>query len=198
MRIGHESVTKVLGPGERYVIWVQGCDKRCKGCINPQGQRKDGGYESSTDELLARIRSHKEISGVTISGGEPMLQFNELCELVKRIKSETELDVMLYSGYRYEELCAKYGEAAEAFFKLVDIFIDGEYIAEENHGSKYRGSDNQRLYFFTDKYREYAQEIQTSHKRDFSFEIDKEGEVYFVGIPPLGFYEEFLKRLGKD
>lgn len=196
MRISHEATTTSLGPGKRYVIWVQGCEKRCSGCINPAGWDKNGGYLKSVDEIVSAIMEHDKLTGVTISGGEPFLQFDELCKLVNRIKSSTSLDIMIYTGFQFEELKEKFGTVFDELLNRIDILIDGEYIREQNTGSMYRGSDNQRIFFMTDKYQKYAEKILSSKNRDFSFQVTENGDVYFIGVPPVGFYEEFLKTLG--
>ncbi len=197
MRVSYEAVTTSLGPGERYVIWVQGCKKRCNGCINPEGQDENGGHERNAEDILEDICSKRNLTGITISGGEPFLQAEEIRRLLRLVKSKTGLDVMLYSGYTYEELLKIYGSLAEDIFALTDIFIDGEYVEELNNNSMYRGSDNQKIYFFTDKYRYAAPKINSSKNRDFSFRISEEGEVYFIGIPPVGFYKKFLEHIAK-
>lgn len=194
MRISHESITNSLGPGKRYVIWVQGCKKNCSNCINPEGRKFSGGYTKSVEEIINCITSLDDICGITVSGGEPFLQYNELKELITLLKLRTNLDVMLYSGYTYSEILAMYPDSEE-FFRNVDIFVDGEYIDEMNSGSAYRGSDNQDIYFFTEKYKSYAEKILSSKQRDFSFEIDDNGEIYFIGIPPKDFYSQFLREL---
>ncbi|MDE6781645.1 MAG: radical SAM protein [Ruminococcus sp.] len=194
MLINHETITNTLGPGKRYVIWVQGCNKRCFNCINPSGQKMDSGYVKSMEEIKKYILSLDGIRGITVSGGEPLLQYNELRKLAFWIKSRTDLDIMLYSGYTYSEILRKHPDA-ESFFKNIDIFIDGEYVDKLNTGSMYRGSDNQNIYFFTDRYRSYAEKILSSKQRDFSFEIDGSGEIYFIGIPPENFYRQFLQEL---
>ncbi len=196
MRISHSTVTECLGPGRRYVIWVQGCMKRCRGCINPEGWDTAGGIEKTTDELFSEICGYEDLTGVTISGGEPFLQAEELLKLIKKIKTDTNLDIMLYSGYSLEELKTAAGTAAEEIFRLTDIFIDGEYIEDLDKGSMYRGSDNQKIYFFTDKYKNYSDKILKSKQRNFSFEVLDSGEVYFIGIPPTDFYKKFLQTLG--
>ncbi|MCM1506595.1 MAG: radical SAM protein [Ruminococcus flavefaciens] len=194
MRISHESITNSLGPGKRYVIWVQGCKKNCPNCINPEGRKFSGGYTKSVKEIINCITSLDDICGITVSGGEPFLQYNELKELITLLKLHTKLDVMLYSGYTYSEILAMYPDSEE-FFRNVDIFVDGEYLDEMNSGSAYRGSDNQDIYFFTEKYKPYAEKILSSKQRDFSFEIDDNGEIYFIGIPPKDFYSQFLREL---
>lgn len=190
----YTNCTRVLGPGNRFAIWFQGCKQRCKACINPAGQNMDGGFYISVDDLLQEILASKNIDGVTISGGEPFLQFEELNLLVQKIKEQTTLDVMLYSGYKYEDLLQKFGET---FFELIDIFIDGEYIEEQNNNSPYKGSDNQRIFFPSGKDNYYKKLLQEKNNREIEFEINKNSEVFLVGIPPKNFYENLITEIIK-
>ncbi len=182
--------TKLLGPGERFVIWVQGCQKRCAGCINPQGQPLDGGHEISVADLVQKIKEQPNLTGVTISGGEPFLQEKALANIVRKIREETTLDIMLYTGYSYQEV-TKY----EEILQYVDVLVDGEYEEDLNDDSLYRGSSNQKIYFLSEKYRPYQAKIENSKSRHITFEIDSDGEVFMVGIPPQGFYEKFMEKI---
>ncbi len=199
IRICHTSaLSKVLGPGNRYVIWMQGCLKKCRNCINPAGQKIDGGYVVSVKSIVDDIRAQTELQGVTISGGEPFLQFDALKELVFMIKSVTGCDIMLYSGYCLQEIIDRLGEKqANSFFSQIDIFIDGEYVDDLDNGSLYRGSDNQQIYFFTEKYVSLRDNIYSAKCRDLEFELTKEGQVFMIGVPPRNFYREFIKRIGE-
>lgn len=195
MRISYLSKTRSLGPGKRFAIWMQGCAKRCKGCINPEGQDLQGGYETDVRKLTDKILENDDIAGITISGGELFLQYEELLYMIRKIKEMSNLDVMLFSGYELEELKRMYPDCMD-LLKLVDIFVDGEYIEERNNNSIYRGSDNQHIYFFTNKYSSYSDEILKNKNREFSFDIKDDGEVFFIGIPPKEFYEKFLIKIG--
>ena len=67
--------TRVLGPGLRAVVWVQGCPLRCKGCISPAWTESRVARLVSPQELAAEVISNNPtIEGITISGGEPFLQ----------------------------------------------------------------------------------------------------------------------------
>ena len=100
-----EEKTKVLGPGVRYVVWVQGCKRRCPGCINPLGQPlSENGYWKSVAALEQDILHVEGLTGITISGGEPFLQAEALAKLVKLIKENSKLDIMIYSGYTLKQL----------------------------------------------------------------------------------------------
>lgn len=198
IRLSHTiASTKVLGPGNRYVVWMQGCRKNCQGCIHPAGRREDGGYLMPLSALLDDIKAQTGIQGITISGGEPFMQFAALEELVLQIKAGSGYDIMLYSGYKLQELINWLGaKRAESFFSHIDIFIDGEYIDERNHGELYRGSDNQKIYFFTERYTAYQHQIYHTKNRDLEFTIGRDGQVVMTGIPPKDFYREFIERIG--
>ena len=70
--------TTALGPGRRFVIWLQGCKRRCYGCASPEFQPLDGGTRISVDQLLDKIVESTDIDGLTVSGGEPMLLLTEV------------------------------------------------------------------------------------------------------------------------
>lgn len=200
LRISHyERETEFLGPGKRFVIWFQGCNKRCKGCINPEGRNIDGGYSIDVNEMLSLIIKTPSIQGVTISGGEPFLQFSALYELVYLVKANLNLDIMLFSGYKFEDIKEEYSEVIiKDFFSKIDIFIDGEYIEELNDDQMYRGSSNQNIYFFTNKYIEYKNDILNAKNRNVEFTIDEDTNVFMVGIPPKDFYNEFISNIKKE
>lgn len=73
------------GPGVRFVIFLQGCPLRCKCCHNPDTWSYDGGKEYSADELISRALRFREYfgedGGITVSGGEPLLQAEFVKEL---------------------------------------------------------------------------------------------------------------------
>lgn len=187
--------TRVLGPGIRFAVWFQGCKKRCVGCINPEGRKLDGGIWMEIEELMELIKSQKDIHGVTISGGEPFLQFAELREFTERIKQETSLDIMLYSGYTLSELEIIFADDLKPFLEKIDLFIDGGYIKEQDTGSLYRGSDNQNIYCFSGKFEAYRKQMYSIKNRDLEFEIEGD-DIFMIGVPPKDFYPEFLKRIG--
>lgn len=90
-----ESFGLVDGPGVRCVIFMQGCDMRCKYCHNPETWRHSGGEEYLPEELVEKVKKYKsywgrncENGGVTVSGGEPLLQIDFVTELFKLLKAE--------------------------------------------------------------------------------------------------------------
>ena len=190
-----ETRTKVLGPGERYVIRVQGCKKRCPGCINPEGRLEgQNGYWISTEKILAELKNEQGLMGITVSGGEPFLQAHGLAELVKSIKENTQLDIMLYSGYTLAELRAKHDKYINFVLEHSDILVDGEYIEELNNNTIYRGSDNQEIHFLSPRYRDFKDIIYNTHNRDLEF-ISRNGELFMIGIPEKGFEAKFKRAI---
>ena len=94
----------VDGNGLRYTVFVQGCPHHCKGCHNPQTHSFDGGKEVSISDLFDAITSNTLLDGVTFSGGEPFAQANPLIELADLIKQSTNLNIVTYTGYTFEEI----------------------------------------------------------------------------------------------
>lgn len=129
------------GPGIRTVIFFQGCDKDCDGCHNPESRSLDGGYFESIDSILKTIDGNPLLRGITLSGGEPLLQATEILPLVKEIKKRN-LEIALYTGDIFEEIT---GEKLE-LIKEVDIVIDGPFMkSKKDLTLSFRGSSNQRI-----------------------------------------------------
>ena len=92
--IGHihstESFGAADGPGVRFIVFMQGCHMRCRYCHNPHTWKMDGGDEVTADEILKRALRFKPYwgkdGGITISGGEPLLQIDFVIELFKKAK----------------------------------------------------------------------------------------------------------------
>ena len=191
-----ERQTKVLGPGTRYAIWVQGCNRRCSGCINPEGQPIDkNGYWIDEQEVLAEIKATSGLRGVTISGGEPFLQAEALGKIVDDLKGTTNLDVMIYTGYTLSELKKEGGDFARKLINNTDILVDGEYIKEQNNNYIYRGSDNQKIHILTNRYKKFKDYFNNAKNRDVEFVCRDNGELFMIGIPQNDFREEFWREV---
>jgi anaerobic ribonucleoside-triphosphate reductase activating protein len=79
----------VDGPGLRTVFFMQGCDKRCPGCHNPDAQPLGGGTEYTPEELYEVVTANPLCGGVTFSGGEPLLQAAALVPLARMLKMDS-------------------------------------------------------------------------------------------------------------
>jgi anaerobic ribonucleoside-triphosphate reductase activating protein len=132
------------GPGLRIAIFFQGCDKDCEGCHNPEARKMDGGFEISAEEILAAIKENILTSGVTFTGGEPLLQAAEIIPLAKKIR-ELNLDIALYTGDNVEKIFAGGGDKLE-LLRHVDTIIDGPFLIKKRSlALPFRGSTNQRI-----------------------------------------------------
>lgn len=142
---GIEVNSVVNGDGLRIVIFLQGCHHRCKSCQNPQTWDFNGGKFVSIDKIMEVVHEHKNIStGITISGGEPLIQCRELKELLERVKKETDLTVWLYTGYEFENI--PYNAFNERIMLLTDVLVEGKFREELLDTSPTpRGSTNQRI-----------------------------------------------------
>ena len=106
--IGHihstESFGTVDGPGIRFVIFMQGCPLRCLYCHNPDTWATSGGDEISADELIGEYKKNESFyrnGGITVTGGEPLLQTDFLIELFKSAKDENIHTCIDTSGITY-------------------------------------------------------------------------------------------------
>lgn len=175
------------GPGERFVLWLQGCVINCPGCINPEFQPLVKKLVLSIEEVFERIIQVKGIEGVTFTGGEPMLQAKALALLSEKIKN-VGLTIMCYTGYTFQELKSFKNRWIEKLLSNLDILIDGPFISEMKASLLWRGSKNQRVYFLTPVYK-HLQEVIDLPLRDVEFVVNSEG--FFIN--GLGFDELLIK-----
>lgn len=176
--------TAVLGPGSRAVIWVHGCCFDCPGCL---AQRyKTGEYRHYTPDAIARwYLGLSGVCGLTISGGEPMLQPGPLARAIARIREDADAGVIVYTGFRYEQLLhrAETDPELRRFLGCIDLLIDGPYIRELDDAAPYRGSSNQRLIPLTDRYRD---ELADYYARDTGRQIEilaTPERTVMIGVP---------------
>lgn len=135
----------VDGPGIRYVIFTQGCPHHCPGCHNPQTHDPEGGKEATVAEILSQIAENPLTSGVTFSGGEPFIQAEALVPIAEAVKEQGK-NLMIYTGYLYEDLQKMERAGVQKLLALADILVDGPFImAERDLTLTYRGSANQRV-----------------------------------------------------
>ena len=136
------------GTGVRCVLFVSGCTHHCKGCFNKEYQDFKYGdcwNKESEDKVMSYV-SDKNVIGITILGGEPLDQTmdDDLLNLVKRIKSETDKNIWIYSGYIYEEIICD--SKKKAIVEQCDVLVDGKFVQElADVRLKFRGSSNQRI-----------------------------------------------------
>lgn len=115
--------SRINGPGNRLVIWVQGCKFNCKGCFNPETHSYTEEHLIDVAELVRMINEDKNIDGITISGGEPLDYPNQIYSLLAGI--EKRLTSILYSGYYYKDVISD--KDLLNVIKLADLSIIGRY-----------------------------------------------------------------------
>lgn len=178
-----------LGPGNRLVIWTNGCNKRCKGCVSKRLQAISNETEMNLIDALEQFNL-KKIDGVTISGGEPFIQIDELHQLIKYLKDKNINDILVYTGYTYEELKKQNNLKINDILENIAVLIDGEYIEELNDNkSNIKGSINQKIYIFNQNFKDlYNQYIKNERKMEtYIIKNLKIG----VGIPDSEYIKKF-------
>lgn len=137
----------VDGPGLRFTVFCQGCPHGCEGCHNPATHDFGGGYDCEISKIIAAVDENPLLDGVTFSGGEPMCQPEAFAALAEELKKR-KLNIMVYTGYTYEELLklAETKPAVGKLLELTDYLVDGRFIlAERDLTLPFRGSTNQRI-----------------------------------------------------
>ncbi len=167
------------GPGVRSVIWFQGCTLGCRGCFNPATHAPGGGARRQVRDLVAEIADRqREISGVTISGGEPLQQPRALRALVTGLRARTELSILLFSGYRRAEIDAMHD--GPAVLAHIDVLIAGRYVPSRPSGEALLGSGNQQVHLLTSRY----SLSDLRHTPPGEVVIDPDGRITITGIDP--------------
>ena len=134
----------VDGPGIRFVIFTQGCKRKCQGCHNPQTLPLNGGYLEDIQGLSNKWKNNPLLKGITISGGEPFLQADKVRIIIDQAIKD-HLDILIYSGYYYEELLKLNNQDINYILDNIDYLIDGPFeINKKNLNLLFRGSSNQR------------------------------------------------------
>ena len=135
----------LTGDGLRTVLWVAGCDHRCRGCQNPQTWDRNSGvpFDDAAKEELFGYLSRDYISGLTLSGGDPLFEPNRLdieklvYEVNERFPDKT---IWLYTGSLFEEI------RSLPFVPLIDVIVDGPYVERlRDPQLHWKGSSNQRV-----------------------------------------------------
>lgn len=178
MNIAHiEEQSFIYGSGCRYVIWTQGCSIRCKDCWNKEMWSFDKKNEISTNELFEKIIAEKEyIEGVTILGGEPFDQYEDLLTLIKQVR-KTDLSIIIYTGYSQNELKDK---NRTEILDYTDIIITDRY--DKNYRTEKGGligSSNQEIRFLTKRY----SKNDLSKNNEIEISISENGQINMYGYP---------------
>ena len=177
--------TRVLGPGQRLVIWVQGCCFDCPGCVAPDWIPQKQAQLIAPDKLADYILTLPELDGITVSGGEPMLQAEGLLELFSHLREKSNLSIICYSGFTLGQILAKNEPIFPRLLQHIDVLIDGLYVDRLNDNVGFRGSSNQVVHFLSDRHIP-DRDLFVQRKRDVEIHVQKDS-LLVVGVPPVNF-----------
>lgn len=145
MRYGRIKTNDVAdGEGVRVTLFVSGCDRRCKGCHNPEAWGFEYGRKFDPDavDTICRELDKPWVQGLTFCGGEPLHPRNvyTVLDIANKVRlAYPGKDVWCYTGYKFEEI-------PRNWLENMDVLVDGEYIESRKDPSLwFRGSDNQRI-----------------------------------------------------
>lgn len=174
-----ETCGTVDGPGVRFVVFMQGCPMRCMYCHNPDTWNRGDNKKFSVEEILMKYNSVKEFckGGITVSGGEPLLQIEFVTELFKQAKIQNINTALDTSGITFPAMLS---DSYEELLKYTDlVLLDIKHIDENEH-IKLTGHSNKNILEFA-KY--------LSFKRVPVW-------IRHVVVPGITYNEEYLKKLG--
>jgi len=176
----------VLGVGERVGVWFQGCSIRCKGCMSKYTWDFNNLFEMDIDDVIGKIKSFGS-KKLTVSGGEPFDQPYQLKYLLKNLKESGFEDILVYSGYEYDELKNKHGDILE----YIDVLIAGRFIDGLESEYVWKGSENQEMYILNTKLKEVYEDYKSQKKNKELQIVEKNNDIYILGIP----YQKDIKGL---
>ena len=178
-----EPVVRVLGPGKRCGIWVQGCPFACPGCCAPDSQSSTGGQPVRIADLLNEVLLVKDtVEGVTVSGGEPFAQADQLSEFLQLLSREVpHMTVMIFTGFSLCQLRKRRHEAVDSILRNTDILIDGLFMRDQQTDAVWTASTNQTVNYLSDRYCD--RDMERSRRELELFSSSNSGKMFVAGIP---------------
>ena len=147
-----ESFGAVDGPGIRFVVFMQGCPMRCAYCHNPDTWCIGDGKDYSVADLMGEIMKYKHYygndGGVTVSGGEPLVQIDFVIELFEALKKENIGTCIDTSGILFDRNNNAVFNKYKKLLSLTDlVLLDIKHLYEDNH-KKLTGQSNKNILDF--------------------------------------------------
>lgn len=146
-----ESFGTVDGPGVRFVVFTQGCPMRCKYCHNPDTWKIGEGTRMSAEELLKQYMKNRffyKNGGITVTGGEPLLQVDFLIELFRKAKEQEIHTCIDTSGITYREGNTAYKKKLDELMQYTDlVMLDIKHMDAEEH-KELTGQGNENIFAF--------------------------------------------------
>lgn len=172
----YHNITKddmLNGEGLRVVLWLSGCDHRCKGCQNPLTWNPNDGLlfdETAKQEIFDQLNKDY-ISGITFSGGDPLYSGNraEVLSLMKEIKEKyPDKTIWCYTGNEWKDV------ANLPQMQYVDVLVDGEFqIDKLDTKLLWKGSSNQRVIDVQATLQSRNPLEPVLHCGDYSWEVER-------------------------
>jgi anaerobic ribonucleoside-triphosphate reductase activating protein len=184
--------TRSLGPGIRSVVWVQGCAFHCPGCIAPDWIPIRPARFVYIEDLVEELLVDPRVTGITFSGGEPMLQAVGLARFARLARKKRDLDIICFTGFQLAYLEDNPpGPGVDDLLSQVDVLIDGPYIARLNDNIGLRGSRNQKIHYLTKR---LCNENLETISRTAEIHI-MDGQAMLVGVPPARLGEAYNQAI---
>ena len=144
-----ETFGTVDGPNIRYVIFLQGCPMRCGFCHNPDTWNIGVGENKSVDEIVKDVlRYTRYIDGITVTGGEPLLQIEFITKLFENIKEKGLTTCLDTSGITFNKSDVDLVEKIDKLLKVCDlVLLDIKHIDDSEH-QKLTGHSNKNVLEF--------------------------------------------------
>lgn len=157
-----ESFGTVDGPGIRFVVFMQGCPMRCLYCHNPDTWDISGGKIVEADEILESYERLKNFlgGGLTVTGGEPLLQMGFVCELFRKAKARGIHTCLDTSGITFRR--ERQGEFDELMSVCDLVMLDIKHIDSAEH-KKLTGHGNENILNFARYVSESGTELWIRH-----------------------------------
>ncbi len=176
-----ESCGTVDGPGIRFVVFMQGCPMRCQYCHNPDSWTTDLNKKMSTDEILEKYDGVKEFlrnGGLTVTGGEPLMQIDFVTELFKSAKEKQIHTALDTSGILFNR---NNTEKIDELLKYTNlVMLDIKHIDDDEH-KKLTGCSNKNILDFAQYLSEKSVPLWIRH----------------VVVPNITYNEKYLTLLGE-
>lgn len=161
--------------------------------MTPDSQDINGGTQVTKEILVSDILDTNDIEGLTITGGEPFIQAKQLVSIINNIKEQKDLGIIIYTGFKFEQLKNKNDKDIDSLLFLTDILIDGLYDKDLNDDKRSLiGSTNQKIYQLTSRYDNVFEQYYHKNQRDIEIHMN-DSEMMIVGIPK----QETLKKIEK-
>ncbi len=174
------SPVTTLGYGRRFGIWTVGCPRHCKNCSNPELQATTPTKSIEVETVLRIVSQYaNSIDGITITGGDPLMQPDAVKELLIGLESMGIRDILVYTGYTMAEI--NLSSKLSGLLPHIGVLIDGPYIDDLNDNKGIRGSSNQKIWLLRDELSErYLNVEQWDRKTQI---INSNNSLYAIGIP---------------